>query len=100
MALAPAFRNLALPVIGAPMFIVSSPDLAVAGSHAGIDPSRLGRRDADTLAVSADGTKAKAWKDVWSAGHGVGALHDVPAVAVRVDRWCAALAVATRRLTG
>ncbi len=29
---------------------------------------------------------AKAWKDVWSAGHGVGTIHDVPTVAELVAR--------------
>jgi nitronate monooxygenase len=30
--------------------------------------------------------EAKAWKTVWSAGHGVSAIHDVPTVAELVDR--------------
>jgi nitronate monooxygenase len=30
---------------------------------------------------------AKAWKDVWSAGHGVGTIHDVPTVAELVERF-------------
>lgn len=29
---------------------------------------------------------AKAWKDIWSAGHGVGTIHDVPSVAALVTR--------------
>jgi nitronate monooxygenase len=32
------------------------------------------------LHVSAEG-EAKAWKDVWSAGQGVGSIHDVPGAA-------------------
>lgn len=32
------------------------------------------------------GDEAKAWKTVWSAGHGVAAIHDVPDVATLVDR--------------
>jgi nitronate monooxygenase len=35
--------------------------------------------------VTGDGIK-KAWKDIWSAGHGVGAIGDVPTVAALVDR--------------
>jgi nitronate monooxygenase len=33
--------------------------------------------------------EAKAWRDVWSAGHGVANIHDTPDVAVLVDRLCA-----------
>ena len=32
------------------------------------------------------GEEAKAWRDVWSAGHGVSVIHDVPTVAELVDR--------------
>jgi nitronate monooxygenase len=31
-------------------------------------------------------TEARAWKDIWSAGHGVGTIHDVPTVAELVAR--------------
>lgn len=31
-------------------------------------------------------TESKAWKDVWSAGQGVGQIHDVPTTAQLVDR--------------
>jgi nitronate monooxygenase len=30
--------------------------------------------------------EARAWRDVWSAGHGVATIHDVPPVAELVDR--------------
>ena len=55
--------------------------------RAGLDP--------DTLAAPVDPTKqpfdpdkalAKAWRDVWSAGQGVGTIHDVPTVAELVRR--------------
>lgn len=55
--------------------------------RAGLDP--------DTLAAPVDPTKqpfdpgkalAKAWRDVWSAGQGVGTIHDVPTVAELVSR--------------
>jgi len=39
---------------------------------------------------------AKAWKDVWSAGHGVGTIHDVPTVAELVARLKAEYAEAVR----
>jgi nitronate monooxygenase len=31
-------------------------------------------------------THRKAWKDIWGAGQGVGAIHDIPDVATLVDR--------------
>ena len=55
--------------------------------RAGLDP--------DMLAAPVDPTKqpfdpgkalAKAWRDVWSAGQGVGTIHDVPTVAELVRR--------------
>ena len=33
--------------------------------------------------------EAKAWRDVWSAGHGVATIHDVPTVAALADRLAA-----------
>ena len=32
------------------------------------------------------GSKAKAWKDIWGAGQGVGTIDDIPPVAELVDR--------------
>lgn len=54
---------------------------------AGLDPHRLATREKGSLAIGTDGTKAKAWKDVWSAGHGVAAVADVPSVAELIERW-------------
>ena len=55
---------------------------------AGIDPDALaGRQDGgkDDLFAGLD-TKPKAWKEVWSAGQGIGSIHDVPSVAELVAR--------------
>ncbi len=30
--------------------------------------------------------EAKAWRDIWGCGQGIGAVHDVPSVAEVVDR--------------
>ena len=35
---------------------------------------------------SGGGSKAKAWRDIWGAGQGVGLMNDVPAVADVVAR--------------
>jgi nitronate monooxygenase len=45
---------------------------------AGGDPDNLPSHGG--LEVTAEG-EAKAWKNIWSAGHGVGAIHDIPTVA-------------------
>lgn len=45
---------------------------------AGADPDNL--QSSVKLHVSSDG-EAKAWKDVWSAGQGVGNIHDIPSAA-------------------
>ena len=50
------------------------------------------RLDADRTPVEkpkmdfGDEREAKAWRDIWSAGHGVGGIEDVPAVGELVDR--------------
>jgi nitronate monooxygenase len=45
---------------------------------AGGDPDNLPSHGG--LHVTSEG-EAKAWKNIWSAGHGVGAIHDIPSVA-------------------
>lgn len=32
------------------------------------------------------GEDSKAWKDIWSAGHGVSGIQDIPLVKILVDR--------------
>ncbi|THF65371.1 NAD(P)H-dependent flavin oxidoreductase [Pseudothauera rhizosphaerae] len=39
--------------------------------------------------IHAIADEARAWRDVWSAGHGVATIHDVPPVAELVDRLAA-----------
>jgi nitronate monooxygenase len=61
---------------------------AISGVHAnflrasivasGGDPDNLPSHGG--LEVTSEG-EAKAWKNIWSAGHGVGAIHDIPSVA-------------------
>ena len=50
---------------------------------AGLDPDNLPRKDGMDLTGSE--TKVKAWKDVWSAGQGVGTVHRVEPLANIVD---------------
>lgn len=54
---------------------------------AGLDPDALPQSDPTTMNFgSGGGSKAKAWRDIWGAGQGVGLMHDVPSVAEVVDR--------------
>lgn len=51
---------------------------------AGLDPDNLPKKDGMDLTGSE--TKVKAWKDVWSAGQGVGTVHKIEPLADIVDR--------------
>lgn len=51
---------------------------------AGLDPDNLQQRGA--MDLSGTQTKVKAWKDIWSAGQGIGTIHEVEPVATVVDR--------------
>jgi nitronate monooxygenase len=55
--------------------------------RAGFDPDNLPQGDAKTMNFeSAGGAKAKAWRDIWSAGQGIGAVKAVTPVAEFVAR--------------
>jgi nitronate monooxygenase len=51
---------------------------------AGLDPDALPQ--SDKTAMNFADPKAKAWKDIWGAGQGVGLMEDVPSVAELVAR--------------
>jgi nitronate monooxygenase len=49
--------------------------------NAGMDPDNLPESDKSKMDFgSGGGEKAKAWKDIWGAGQGVGTVHDIPSV--------------------
>ena len=50
----------------------------------GLDPDKLPKKDGMDLTGSE--SKVKAWKEVWSAGQGVGTVHKIEALADIVDR--------------
>jgi nitronate monooxygenase len=53
---------------------------------ADMDPDNLPSADKSTMNFGSGGnTKAKAWRDIWSAGQGVGSIHNVKTVAEIVD---------------
>ena len=53
--------------------------------RAGLDPDHLGDAKGRSLEISKE-SGSRAWRDVWSAGHGVGTIDDIPTVAGLVDR--------------
>jgi nitronate monooxygenase len=49
--------------------------------NAGMDPENLPEADKSKMDFgSGGGSKAKAWKDIWGAGQGVGTVHDIPSI--------------------
>jgi nitronate monooxygenase len=54
---------------------------------AGLDPDALPSSDPSKMNFGSGGnTKAKAWKDIWGSGQGVGMVDAVDSVADRVER--------------
>ena len=51
----------------------------------GIDPENLDHGDKNTMNFDSSESKAKAWKDIWGAGQGVGSMKDIPNVSDLVD---------------
>jgi nitronate monooxygenase len=58
----------------------------------GIDLASLPTKAPDMATLLTDNTKM--WRDIWTAGHGVATIHDVPPVADMVDRLVAEYAQA------
>jgi nitronate monooxygenase len=55
--------------------------------RAGMDPNNLPEGDISTMDFGSGGnTEAKAWKDIWGSGQGIGAVKAVTSVAEMVDR--------------
>jgi nitronate monooxygenase len=67
---------------------------------AGLDPDRLPVADKTAMNFGSDGsgTKAKAWRDIWGAGQGVGMMDEVLSVADVVERLKREYLSARRRL--
>ncbi len=69
---------------------------------AGLDPSSLVRA-VERLVEAPDGRAIKPWKEIWSAGQGVGGIDDVPALAQLVadlEAQFASAAARFRRISG
>ncbi len=67
--------------------------------NSGLDPETLPQSDPSKMNFGSGGnTKAKAWKDIWGAGQGVGAVKRVVPAAELVERYIAEYAEARHRL--
>ena len=44
---------------------------------AGLDPDNLARSDPSTMKFGSEGSKAKAWRDIWGSGQGIGVIDRV-----------------------
>ena len=53
---------------------------------AGLDPENLPVRDKDSMNFGSSAGPAKAWKDIWGAGQGVGLIGDILPVATLIAR--------------
>jgi nitronate monooxygenase len=68
---------------------------------AGLDPDDLPQGDLKTMDFGGgNGSKPKAWRDIWGAGQGIGAIDAVEPVASRVDRFACEYDAARSRLIG
>jgi len=68
---------------------------------AGLDPDDLPQGDLKTMDFGGgNGSKPKAWRDIWGAGQGIGAIDAVEPVASRVDRFAREYDAARARLIG
>ena len=55
--------------------------------NAGLDPDQLPESDPSTMSFGGgEGSKKKAWKDIWGAGQGVGAVKQVVPARALVER--------------
>jgi nitronate monooxygenase len=53
---------------------------------AGLDPENLPESDPSKMNFAGGSSKAKAWKEIWGAGQGVGAVHEIVPAAELVAR--------------
>jgi nitronate monooxygenase len=68
---------------------------------AGLDPDSLAAGSLDTMKFGSEGSsKAKAWRDIWGSGQGIGVVDRVRPVADYVDQLIREYAAAKARLCG
>lgn len=66
--------------------------------RAGLDPDTLSVHDAASTAMDFGRAGAKAWKDVWGSGQGIGVIREVVQTAALIDRLSREYAQARQRI--
>ena len=66
----------------------------------GLDPDSLAGSDPSTMKFGSEGSKAKAWRDIWGSGQGIGVVDCVQPAAAYVDKLAAQYAAAKSRICG
>lgn len=52
----------------------------------GLDPAKLVRAEGAAINIKDGGSNAKAWRDIWSAGQGIGAIKEAGSAAAFIER--------------
>ncbi len=60
----------------------------------GLDPDKLQKPEGSAINIDGGGHNAKAWKEIWSAGQGIGAVKHAEPAGVYIDRLAADYAAA------
>jgi nitronate monooxygenase len=66
--------------------------------NAGLDPDQLPESDKTKMDFGSGSAKAKAWRDIWGAGQGVGQVEAAPPAALIVDRLATAYRQAQQKV--
>jgi len=66
----------------------------------GLDPDNLRRAEGMGIDIADGGSNAKAWKEIWSAGHGIGAIKQAEPAADYIDRLIGQYQQARRAMCG
>jgi nitronate monooxygenase len=92
----------AADIVGSDLFTgVFGNYLRASIERAGLDPNNLPKGDVTTMNFAGgDGSKAKAWRDIWGSGQGIGAVKSVVPAAELIDRLKREYEAARRRLAG
>ena len=67
---------------------------------AGLDPDKVSVADPSKMDFGSTGNAAKAWKDIWGCGQGIGAVHEVLPTAKLVERLSREYSAAKARVLG
>ena len=66
----------------------------------GFDPDEIARKDPERVDISGEASHGKAWRDIWSAGQGIGAIKASTPAAAYIDWLASDYASAREAMTG